>query len=155
MKDSAGSARPFRYRVVTYALIFLLCCLFSSGREVWEARRSGKESAANPALGADRRFAAIKALLPERGVVGYIGETGAMAMGDYYAAQYALAPLVVEHSANHPLVVGNFSSVAGISDESQGLQLVRDFGEGVLLFTNPTAANPAAANPAGVNKGSD
>jgi hypothetical protein len=160
MQDSTGSDRRTRYPIIiTYALIFLLCCLLSSGREVWDARKGGKESATNPALRADRRFAAIKAILPARGVVGYIGEPDAMAMGDYYAAQYALAPLVVEHSANHPLVVGNFPSATGVSDQSQGLQLVRDFGDGVLLFSNPTATNPTAtsttaANPAAI-KGAD
>jgi hypothetical protein len=155
MQDFAASGRRRNYPniAIIYALAFVLCCLLSLGREVLDARHSGKESAANPALGADQRFAAIKALLPARGVVGYIGEPGAAAMGDYYAAQYALSPLVVEHSTNRPLVVGNFPSAtrrASFGSESNGLQLVRDFGDGVLLFSNATAANPPT-----MNKGAD
>ncbi len=38
---------------------------------------------------------------------------GAAALGDYYLAQYALAPLVVDHSTNHALVVGNFPVFVG------------------------------------------
>lgn len=59
-------------------------------------------------------------------------------MGDYYWAQYALAPLVLDHSPNHPLVVGNFVETAAASDHSN-LQLIKDFGDGVLLFANKDA----------------
>jgi hypothetical protein len=122
-------------------MIFVLCCLMSSGREVWDAQSILKSPARSnsPAIHADERFAAIKGSLPERGVIGYIGEPGALALGDYYAAQYALAPLVVEHSAKHPLVIGNFpsahSSPPSTADDAN-LRLIRDFGDGVLLFAN-------------------
>ena len=75
-----------------------------------------------------------------------MGEPGAAALGDYYWTQYALAPLVVEYSANHPLVVGNFPSSArgaGAGSAAEKLQLVKDFGDGVLLFSN-SGANKGA-----------
>ncbi len=95
----------------------------------------------------DMRFTALKADLPQSGVVGYIGETGNLAVGDYYLAQYALAPLVVDHSANHRLVIGNFSA-APSAIATQGLQLVKDYGSGVVLFTNPAFADSAASKDA-------
>jgi hypothetical protein len=78
----------------------------------------------------------MKAALPTRGVVGYVGESGDP-VADYYLAQYALAPLVIDRSPNHPLVVGNFpGSSPGTPDH---LQLQADFGNGVLLFANQDA----------------
>lgn len=73
--------------------------------------------------------------MPERGVVGYIGAPGSPALAEYYLTQYALAPLVVDHSPNHPLVVGNFRAGTPLSEPPDSLQLVRDFGDGVLLFS--------------------
>jgi hypothetical protein len=142
MQGSSIAGQRSRCTVI-YVLIFVLCCLLSSGREVWDARRGLRNQAQsnNPARHADERFAAIKAALPERGIVGYVGEPGALALGDYYAAQYALAPLVVEHSTNHAMVIGNFSSsqTAFSAGESSNLQLVKDYGNGVLLLANKGA----------------
>jgi hypothetical protein len=136
-----------RFRGITIAaLIFVLCCLLSSAREVWDGHRSLKDSANDIAQRSDQRFAAIKASLPGHGVIGYIGEPGAT-MGDYYSAQYALAPLVVDHSPNHPIVVGNFPSSPSASSSSsslpgsENLQLVKDYGDGVLLFANRGTQN--------------
>jgi len=84
----------------------------------------------------DQRFAALKAALPPRGVVGYVGESNDP-VADYYLTQYALAPLVIDHSPNHPLVVGNFS--ASLPGTPHHLQLLTDFGNGVLLFANKDA----------------
>jgi hypothetical protein len=86
----------------------------------------------------DQRFAAIKPYLPSRGVIGYIGETGNSAIPDYYLAQYALAPLVIDRSLNHPVVVGNFPSLP--PDIASGhVKVVQDFGNGVLLLSNEDA----------------
>ncbi len=73
-------------------------------------------------------------MLPESGVVGYVGESGPAADGSYYLAQYALAPLVVDRSANHALVVGNFATSQVSQSPAENLRLLKDFGNGVLLF---------------------
>jgi hypothetical protein len=91
----------------------------------------------------DQRFSALKAVLPEWGVVGYIGEPGPLALGDYYLTQYALAPVVVDHSPNHDLVIGNFPNSVS-RDLPSNLQLKKDFGNGVLLFA--TSAPPQRNN---------
>ncbi len=64
--------------------------------------------------------------------MGYIGEPGPAANGDYYLTQYALVPLIVERSTEHPFVIGNFPhSTPPMPDN---LRLIRNFGHGVLLF---------------------
>jgi hypothetical protein len=90
----------------------------------------------------DQRFATVKAELPSRGVIGYIGESGNTGTADYYLAQYALAPLVVEHTANHAFVIGNFPGGTP-SNLPPNLQLVKDFGSGLLLLRNPSADKEA------------
>jgi hypothetical protein len=132
-----------RCRIIA-ALIFVLCSMLSSGRILKDAstQRRLKGATTDLALISDQRFAAAKAVLPRRGVIGYIGEGGDLARGDYYAAEYALAPLVVDDSPDHSLVLGNFphSSVpAPPNVELENLQLIQDFGHGVALFAKKGA----------------
>jgi hypothetical protein len=113
---------------------FVLCSMLSTARLIVDSPRPTKikEHSHDVANRSDSRFAALKAALPARGVVGYIGEPGPLARGDYYLAQYALAPLVIDDSPHHAIVIGNFpkSTPIAISDD---LRLVKDFGDGVLL----------------------
>jgi hypothetical protein len=119
-------------RLVASVLIFVAGCLLSSARLIWDAPNSRIHSPDDVSQRSDARFAALKALLPQRGVVGYIGDSADPTV-DYYLAQYALAPLVVEHSLSHPLIVGNFRDrEPNLSD--QNLRVIRDFGSGVLLL---------------------
>ncbi len=113
--------------------------MLSSARIFWDARTPShvKDSVIDIAQHSDVRFAAVKSSLPQRGVIGYIGEPDALARGDYYLAEYALAPLVVDDSPNHPLVLANFPN-APLPTPSN-LQLVKNFGNGVALFANKDA----------------
>ena len=70
-------------------------------------------------------------------MVGYVGESGNAGTEDYYLAQYALVPLVVDGSPNHPFVIGSFPNSQPSLPEN--LQAVRDFGNGVLLLSNKGA----------------
>jgi len=124
-----------RFRIAS--LVFTACCLLSTIRMVKDAPTPA--NAGEISKRSDERFSALKTVLPQRGVVGYVGEAGTPALGDYYLAQYALAPLVVENSPNHPLVVGNFPGLASGNGSEQKLQLVRDFGDGVKLYANQEA----------------
>jgi len=137
MHPSATSER-LSQRTKVATLIFVLCCLLSSARLLIETPRAASPRGDDIARRSDQRFAALKTELPQRGVVGYVGETGNLAVGDYYLTQYALAPLVVEQSSNHAIVVGNFPSGVA-SGLPANLQLTRDFGDGVLLFSNKDA----------------
>jgi hypothetical protein len=110
-------------------LIFVCGCLLSTARLVVEAPRG--HVADDLARRSDLRFASLKAALPPQGVVGYFGSS-ADSIGYYYLAQYALAPLVLDHSVNHPLIVGNFPASA--PQLPANLEVLRDFGNGVLLL---------------------
>ncbi len=120
--------------------IFILCLLLSTVRVITDAPNPTRLHTDDIAQRSDQRFAALRAVLPPRGVVGYVGASGNAAAGDYYLTQYALVPLVVDHSTNHPFVIGNFPlSPPPTSSPSDHLQLVKDFGDGVLLFANQDA----------------
>jgi hypothetical protein len=114
-------------------LIFVFCCLMSSARLVRNAPSPLALRADDISAGSDQRFATLKAHLPSRGVIGYIGESGNSGTADYYLAQYALAPLVLDHSPNHALVMASFPDSR--PEIPGNLQLVNNFGSGVLLLT--------------------
>ena len=87
----------------------------------------------------ERRFDELKKWLPEHGVVGYVSdETDAIKETEsYYLTQYALAPLVVVRGADRPLVVGNFGHGGQVAPVAN-LKIVKDFGNGVVLFETAT-----------------
>ena len=132
-----SSSTPNRATIV--ALLFVLCSLLSSARLILETPKLRNLKPDVVALRSDQRFAALKTALPERGTIGYVGDSGEFALADYYLTQYALTPLVVDHSLNHPLVVGNYRAPASAESFPSNLQLIKDFGDGVLLFSNKDA----------------
>jgi hypothetical protein len=94
----------------------------------------------------ERRFAELRAMLPARGVVGYLGHpapTGAtpreanaaalLHFRRYLLAQYALAPVLLNESTEPQFVVGNFEPGAALPAPA-GLRVLRDFGDGLILF---------------------
>jgi hypothetical protein len=98
----------------------------------------------------EARLQALRRALPGHGVVGYVSDAPAagidpassearQAFKRYLLTQYALAPLVVLRSIEAELVVGDFSA-AGPDGASTppGFVLVKDFGQGVVLFRRPS-----------------
>jgi hypothetical protein len=107
----------------------------------WPAHASQDEISAY-----ERRFAELRAMLPARGVVGYLGtpapagttprEANAAALLRFrrrLLAQYTLAPVLLNESTEPEFVVGNFEPGAALTVPA-GLRLVRDFGDGLVLF---------------------
>jgi hypothetical protein len=107
----------------------------------WPAHPAEDEISAN-----DRRFEKLRAVLPVRGVVGYLGHpepTGAtprqanaaalLHFRRYLLAQYALAPVVLIESTELEFVVGNFDPGA-LPPAPAGLRVMRDFGDGLVVF---------------------
>ena len=128
-----------RSRVTIASALFVICCLLSSARLILQAPTPGKWHDTADAIQrrSDQRFAELKKLLPRHGVVGYFGESGTPeAVGAYYLTQYALAPVVVEHSTNHALVIGNFPASSATPPIPEDLKLLKDFGDGVFLFAS-------------------
>jgi hypothetical protein len=119
-------------------LLFIICCLLSTIRILREAPNPAHITPDDVSKQSDQRFATVKSRLPASGVIGYIGESGNSSTPDYYLSQYALAPLVVDHSTHHAIVIGNFP-LSPPSDLPPNLRLVEDFGSGVLLFAGEDA----------------
>lgn len=86
----------------------------------------------------ENRFAGIRAMLPARGTIGYLSDTGGIGQDPraLYLTQYFLAPVVVAADAGHRLVVANFASRASIATfaAANGLTVERDFSNGVALL---------------------
>lgn len=116
--------------------IFVLGCLLSSARLVVDTPAVAHDpEEINQRKG--QRFAALREALPKHGVVGYIGASGD-SLGYYYLTQYALAPVVVDRSPHHAIVIGNFPK-SSRPELPENLTLVKDFGNGVLLLANKDA----------------
>jgi hypothetical protein len=135
LPPSADSASP---RAKCVILCFTICCLLSTIRILREAPNPAHLSPDDISKRSDQRFAAVKTRLPANGVVGYIGESGNSSTPDYYLTQYALAPLVVDRSTHHAIVIGNFP-LSPPSNLPPNLRLVEDFGSGVLLLSGEDA----------------
>ncbi len=116
-------------------VIFIFCCLLSTARILREAPKPWRRQPDDIAQRSDQRFSAVKQILPSRGVIGYVGEPGESSLPDYYLTQYALAPLVIDRSIQHEVVVGNFPSLQ-IPPSIAGLREIQDFGNGVVLLAN-------------------
>jgi len=114
-------------------LLFVFCSLLSTARILVDSPNPAHIVADDVSRRSDERFMVLKTRLPEYGVVGYIGDSGPSATPDYYLAQYALAPLVLDRSLDHQLVIGNYPSSMP-PEIPPPLRLVQDFGNGALLF---------------------
>jgi hypothetical protein len=92
------------------------------------------------------RFRELRRVLPPRARVGYLADVtppvsvagddpARLAFKRYVLTQYALLPTIVLPGNHGALTVGNFDSAGGIDpDATRGRTLVRDFGNGVMLF---------------------
>ena len=89
----------------------------------------------------EARFQLLRSALPPEGVVGYVSEPWRPPhdldwLKGFFLTQYALSPLVVVEGIAPALVIGNFPAGPGRYAPDPTLALVRDFGDGVLLFRN-------------------
>ncbi len=86
----------------------------------------------------ENRFAALRRLLPRHGVVGYVSDRPDSDR-EYFLTQYALAPVLLDRGGLHAVVVGNFfdPATALAIAAPMRLVLVRDLGDGVMLFRGP------------------
>jgi GT2 family glycosyltransferase len=94
----------------------------------------------------ETRFREIRKILPPHAHVAYLtdptprepvggDDTPRLAFEHYVLTQYALLPTIVLPGIPSALAVGNFHSASGIdSTATGGLTLIRDFGNGVMLF---------------------
>jgi hypothetical protein len=127
-------------------LLILLYAGVSTLRWVQRATAWPAGSAQDEITAYESRFRLLRSALPARGVVGYVGHpepTGATPRDSnaaallhfrrYLLAQYSLAPVLLIKSTDHDLIVGNFDP-GSTPTAPPGFRLVRDFGDGVVLF---------------------
>lgn len=88
----------------------------------------------------EQRFAGLRPLLPRHGTVGYVtdGDPHDLAVNEKtLAVRYVLAPVLVENSPHHAVVVGNImlptTDLARFLRE-KNLTLLKNLGDGVLLL---------------------
>jgi hypothetical protein len=141
---------PKKSGASTRTRIALLLVLLYAGASTVHWLRLGAELSArvepDEISAYEHRFEEVRSVLPPRGVVGYLGHpdpTGAtpraadaaalLHFRRYLLAQYSLAPVLLIKSTEPEFVVGNFD-VSAPRPTPAGLRLVRDFGDGLVLF---------------------
>ena len=86
----------------------------------------------------EERFRGIRALLPQRAIVGYLSDTNNSEETGraYFLTQYYLAPVVVAADTAHELVIANCRSRSAIAAlaAANDLTVERDFSNGVALL---------------------
>lgn len=130
---------PVRVRIGVLSVIFF--ALLSSGLALRQALDPPPWAVAQDEISRyEARFRLLRSALPREGIAGYLSEPWRPPhdldwLKGFFLTQYALAPLVVVDGTAPPFVIGNFRSAdpeRDIADPT--LVLVRDFGNGVLLF---------------------
>jgi hypothetical protein len=109
--------------------------------QIWDAESAYQRQSADPYRIADQtaRFAEFQATVAPNAVLGYLTDVPAgdiLATSMFLAAQYALAPRVLQHGDSFEIVLGNFTRPADFASlgRQHSLRLERDFGNGVVLF---------------------
>lgn len=142
--DGDGSWAVLRTRM---ALALVLLYALASGAAWLKVAAGARSRPATDEISTyESRFQELRTALPASGVVGYLGhpDSGGRTAGErdaasllhfkrYLLAQYALAPLVVIESTEPEFVVGNFDP-GTTTTAPAGLRIVRDFGQGLVLF---------------------
>jgi len=97
----------------------------------------------------ERKLQSLRQVLPPLVAIGYIADAevtkGNLFSLDscrrFYLVQYALAPHIVVHDIKAHFVVGNFSSSQNAREAARiyNLQVIKDFGDGLVLLSSPEA----------------
>jgi hypothetical protein len=88
----------------------------------------------------DRRFEPLRSALPTRGTLGYVSDAGdgADLKTRLMLAEFALAPLILVPGANQDTIVGDLVDADAVTVARElHLTVIRDFGNGVVLFARP------------------
>lgn len=90
----------------------------------------------------DERLKEIKRDLPAHGIIGYVGEGGSTIHNseegtDYLMIQYCLAPLIIDRSIDHDLVIGIFPNAESSRNATvdPSLALLKNYDNGIVLFS--------------------
>ncbi len=125
-------------RLRAAALVLALAlCLACSLRSWLQARAEGS----NEAPGRIARFANVMSAIPETGVIGYFSNRGEVTLipTPPFSIRYAFAPRMLVWFPDASVtewVIGDFTGKRDYTSagERLGVHLVRDFGDGVVLY---------------------
>lgn len=130
-------AYPWRARAGIAIILVMSALAFCTLASYYSLLRRDTGDPAGIIMDEDR-FTDIRAILPARGTIGYLSNTGGRQENAraYYLTQYFLAPVVVAPDTAHELVVANFASPAAIATlaAANGLIVECDFSNGVALL---------------------
>ena len=128
-------------------LLLVLSALISSLRLLYYTSRLPRVPGKDEITLYEKRLEELKKLLPLQSAVGYITDTevrfnppyspeDVIQVKNWLLTQYSLAPVIVAKDPNHGLVVGVFEDPKIDLDlfVNQGLRVVQNFGNGVVLF---------------------
>jgi len=138
---SPGWSRGFHLdRPAIGILLLLLYSAATDARWLYQTFRiAGSLPPTDEVTAYESRFRELKAWLPKPGVVGYFDgvASGSSTIDDskrFFLAQYAVAPTLVVRDRYPELVIGNLRLGMDSVRIPSELQLVRDFGNGLLLM---------------------
>ena len=125
-------------RVKLATFLLLAIALYTTGvplhrlSQLLAERKGGPDEIAYHRM----RCSGLKPYLPLNTTIGYISETPPV-VRDFYILRYVLSPVRLVQNSDHHLVVGNFRrpESAGHIARKKDLAVVRNFGNGVVLFT--------------------
>ena len=139
-----------RWRALVVAAVVVTAAinLAQTVRRVPPPPRRPEAPATDPVVRNEARFAAVPAALQRhevRGVVGYFCDLAPevmaatpAAMEDYFLAQFALTPWVLDPRAtDRPWAIANLRSPGGAERLPAGYRIAANFGGGVLLLERP------------------
>jgi len=132
-------------RVATAILLLACLGLASSSLLLRRARGELRDAArgGDPVASFGRRLEPVRRELPSVGVIGYVSDPFTPTehaayvkhASEFVMTQYHLAPITVLEDTRYALVIGNFHhEVMAARMTDMHLVLVKDFGEGVMLF---------------------
>jgi len=132
---------PIRVRV---GLLLMLAFTLVSNVQLLRIATSGYATVAetDEITRYEAHFQELKKVLPPHGVVGYIADPNPESVihdtpyfKRYVLTQYSLSPVIVVDNIEPELIIGNFHPATNSKRVSiPGLTLIKDFGDGVMLF---------------------
>ena len=109
--------------------------------QYWDAETAYQRQSPDPygLAGQAARLADFQAAVPADAILGYLTDVppeDPRASSMFFAAQFALAPRILRQTDAADLVLGNFTRPGDFAaaGRQHGLQLQRDFGNGIVLF---------------------
>jgi len=122
------------------AVLLALVAVFSS----LDTARNHRWFEASDIRVSEERARTLRPDLPAHGAIGYLGDelqsnTNAIPYyHEFFHIQYAVAPVILVDSQQYPLVLGDFHRPVDPERIAKlNLTLIKDYGNGVMLFRGP------------------